>query len=270
MTVPFSRQYELRSKLNGRDYRLFVSLPQAYSDGDTTRYPVLYVLDGNGYSALATETERLLRLRPDISEVIIVGIGYPVSSFRETSVIRWHDYTPSRDVQADSARAVQVGARPGVVEYHSGGGLEFIATLRQEIIPFVEENFRTTRDRGLFGDSLGGLLAAYILFTSPELFSCYAISSPSLWWNKGEIFAFEESYAKNHRAMSARVFLSVGGDEAKERMIEPLDRLVRILRKRAYDTLQITAHTFEGENHNSVGPAALSRGLRILYGLGPP
>ena len=117
-----------------------------------------------------------------VPELIIAGIGYPVSSFSETSIPRWMDYTPSADATADSLRAAQLGSRASGGKLRSGGGPQFVGILRDEIIPFIEAGFRTTRDRGLFGDSFGGLLAAYILVTTPELFSRYALSSPSLWW----------------------------------------------------------------------------------------
>src|SRR5256714_11132508 len=165
LTIPESRQYEFHSKRTGRDYRLFVSLPESYAASDTVRYPVLYVLDGNGFFGVATETHRLLRLRAEVPELIIVGIGYPVSSFSETSIPRWIDYTPSADPTADSLRAAQLGLRAGGGKLRSGGGPQFVAILRDEIIPFVEASFRTIRDRGLLGDSFGGLLAAYILVT---------------------------------------------------------------------------------------------------------
>src|SRR5256714_2135021 len=265
VTIPSSRQHEFHSTRTGRDYRLFVSLPESYTASDTIRYPVLYVLDGNGFFGLATETHRLLRLRAEIPELIIVGVGYPVSSFSETSIPRWMDYTPSGDPTADSLRATQLGSRASGGKLRSGGGPQFVAILRDEIIPFVEASYRTTHDRGLFGDSFGGLLAAYILLTSPELFSRYAVSSPSLWWNNGDIFAREAAYFRTHPALNARLFLSVGADEEKDRMVATVDRLVRILGERHYAGLIMSTHVFEGEDHLSAGPAAVSRSMRFLY-----
>src|SRR5256714_8107822 len=195
----------------------------------------------------------------------IVGIGYPVSSFSETSIPRWMDYTPSADPTADSLRATQLGSRANGGKLRSGGGSQFVAILRDEIIPFVEANYRATRDRGLFGDSFGGLLAAYILVTTPGLFSRYALSSPSLWWNNGDVFGREAGYFRTHPALSARLFLSVGADEEKDRMVAMIDRLARILGERHYDGLIMSTHVFEGEDHVSAGPAAVSRSMRFLY-----
>src|SRR2546423_4493750 len=200
-----------------------------------------------------------------VPELIIAGIGYPVSSFSETSIPRWIDYTPSADPTADSLRAAQLGLRAGGGKLRSGGGPQFVGILRDEIIPFIEASFRTTRDRGLFGDSFGGLLAAYILVTTPALCSRYALSSPSLWWNNGDIFAREATYSRTHPALNARLFLSVGADEEKDRMVATVGRLATILGERHYTGLVMSTHVFEGENHVSVGPAAVSRSMRFLY-----
>src|SRR5438105_14104212 len=137
VTIPSSRQYEFHSKRTGRDYRLFVSLPESYAASDSIRYPVLYVLDGNGFFGIATETHRLLRLRAEVPELIIVGIGYPVSSFSETSIPRWMDYTPSADPTADSLRATQLGSRARSGELRSGGGPQLVGTLRYKSLSLL-------------------------------------------------------------------------------------------------------------------------------------
>ena len=133
VTIPSSRQYEFHSKRTGGNYRLFVSLPESYTANDTVRYPVLYVLDGNGFFGLATETHRLLRLRAEVPELIIVGVGYPVGAFSETSIPRWLDYTPSADATADSLRATQLGSRARSGELRSGGGPQFVEIGRAHV-----------------------------------------------------------------------------------------------------------------------------------------
>jgi len=38
----------ITSKIMGKDYQLYISFPKGYSTKDTTKYPVLFVLDGQG------------------------------------------------------------------------------------------------------------------------------------------------------------------------------------------------------------------------------
>jgi len=266
--IPSSHQYELRARGSGRAYRLFVAVPQGYVESDTTRYPVLYVLDGNDAFPLAVGSARYLQLQHEIPALIIVGIGYPVDFYSETLVPRYLDYTPSADARADSALAPSVAqARPDheLEALHSGGGAEFLAALRADIIPFIEARHRTTSDRGLWGHSFGAAFAMYTMFTAPDLFARYALCSPSLWWNKGDLYGLERAFATSHRNLPARVFVSVGSSEGKQ-MVAGVDSLTRLLQQHAYAGLELTANTFDGETHMSSVPAAISRSLRVLYG----
>jgi predicted alpha/beta superfamily hydrolase len=265
VAIPGTRAFALESMINGRDYRLLVALPESYADGDTTRYPVLYVLDGNTLFGLATDTHRALRIFQEVADVVIVGIGYDAGFFMDTFVSRWTDYTPSRDISADTSFARRFLSDRAESVLRSGGGAQFLQVLRQEVIPFVDARFRTTRDRGLWGHSFGGLFALHVLFEQPDLFARYAISSPSLWWNQQEMIAREANYARDLKALSGRVYLSVGSQEDQQLF----ETFTATLRARGYEHLELASHVFEGETHASVVPAAMSRSLRFLHGITP-
>ena len=51
-TVPRAQQYDIKSRINGETYRIFVSTPFKAEPGK--RYPVFYVIDGNWYFAPAS------------------------------------------------------------------------------------------------------------------------------------------------------------------------------------------------------------------------
>jgi predicted alpha/beta superfamily hydrolase len=82
----------------------------------------------------------------------------------------------------DSAGAVSFGMPREKVR--SGGAPAFLRVLREEILPFVEETYRTSEDRGIAGHSFGGLFAAWMLLEAPDLFRRYGLNSPSLWWER--------------------------------------------------------------------------------------
>src|SRR6476620_763839 len=63
----------IHSTNNGKTYQLFVNLPDNYSPKDTTRFPVLYVLDGYYSFPLVYATKRALGLGGQIENVIIVS-----------------------------------------------------------------------------------------------------------------------------------------------------------------------------------------------------
>ena len=267
VAMPYTRQYDIRSKVNGRDYRLFVAVPPGYAEpGDTTRYRVLYVLDGNVLFPFTVEAHRLPRAGgwqdEEYPEVIIVGIGYPVDQYYlEAADARNVDYTPTRLTAPDTA----CGA---FLRHPSGGGSAFLRVVREEIIPFVDARYRTTGDRGIMGHSHGGTFAMYALFEAPGLFRRFAALSPSLWWDRGVMFGYEASAARERKGLDASVFVSYGSAESPC-IMQPAERMVDSLRARRYNGLDVQIHVFPDENHMTVLPSAIARALRAL-GYDPP
>ncbi|MGB3544957.1 alpha/beta hydrolase [Rubrivirga sp.] len=258
-----THQVDLVSEVNGHPYRLYVAPPEAYAADDTTRYPVLYILDGRRTFPAAITARAFQDIYDGLDDVILVGIGNGEQTFDAWFAHRWRDYTPSANAATDSAVAVQSGQPPETIV--SGGGPDFLRVLREEILPFVDSAYRTTDDRGLTGQSLGGLFAVYALFEAPGLFQRVGIHSPSLWWSDGETFAREAAFAEAHTALPAHVFLSVGSEEG-DAMVPPMERLAEGLRSRGHDGLTVDAVVFADETHTSVVPAQVSRTLRVLYG----
>ncbi len=62
-----------------------------------------------------------------------------------------------------------------------------------ELIPYVNRAYRVDPDdKTIMGLSFSGLFPTYLLFTETDLFEHYVIVSPSLWWDDGVIFCYEE------------------------------------------------------------------------------
>jgi predicted alpha/beta superfamily hydrolase len=147
------------------------------------------------------------------------------------------------------------------VHVQTGGAGRFLQTLRDEIIPLVESDYRALpTDRGLAGYSFGGLFALYALFQSGGLFSKFLAGSPSMW---ASLFEDEEEYAALNTDLPAKLFLTAGSLE--QDLLQPIQHMVDRLRKRAYPNLDVRNYVFEGEGHVSATAAAISRALNLLY-----
>jgi len=271
VTISETEVHMISSSLVDQEFKILVALPHKYKKSDRT-YPVLYMLDANGTFGIMTETVRLLNFTMEMRNMIVVGIGYPVNSFRETMSLRTRDYTPTEDDDAWEKTLKFIPDAPPSLG--TGGAINFLNFIRKELFPFIDDNFRTKpEDRILAGSSLGGLFSLYTLFHQPDSFNRYIIGSPSIWWDKEIMFTYENEYAKNHSDLSARVFMSVGSLEEKEgyqrdaelAMVSNMNKLAKRLRERNYPNLKLTTHVFEDETHISVTPATLSRGIRMVY-----
>ena len=252
-------QHKLSSAVTGLDYELYVSLPKGYKQGDTTRYPVLYVLDGSFMFPVMHAMQLFLAESEETREVIIVGIGYPVPSIMASMQYRTPDYTPSRDTAFERALSAELK-----MTIRSGEAGKFLQALQQEIFPLVEGMYRTG-ERGLAGHSFGALFGAYVLLHQPATFGKYLLSSISMPWDNGVMLKMEEQFFKaKNRPLAAQVFVTVGAEEAFD-MIPAMQKLTAALRARRYQGLLLEERVLPQESHSSAFLTAFNHGLRVLY-----
>lgn len=239
---------EMQSTITGEKYFIQVGLPRSYSDSVET-YPVLYIMDADGAFGTCTEISRLLALGKEVPEIIIVGIAYGVS-FKQYLLNRQRDYTPT-------AVNKYVG---------SGGGKKFLRFIHEELIPFVETQYRVKKsERTICGFSYGGLFVLYTLFHKPEIFNRYLAGSPSFYWDNKIIFKYEQKYFENSLNLPVRLFMSVGSLENQDAYIHPLNQFTQILYSRGYSGLQLHSMILDDETHYSSFGNAFTKGLKWLF-----
>ncbi|MEJ2193624.1 MAG: alpha/beta hydrolase-fold protein [Ignavibacteriaceae bacterium] len=230
------------------DFYIYISLPDGYEES-VQKYPVLYLLDGDIAFGMAASIARYLQFGNTIPELIIVGVGYGALK-KSKGNDRNRDYTISNKRN-----------RPG-----SGGAPKFRKFLEEELIPYIDDEFRTVPDdRTLNGYSLGGLFALYTLFTEPGLFNRYIIGSPHLAWDNFRIFSVQENAFNSIDDINARVFISVGSEQSQETYFEPIDSMVTIIQEKGYPNLKLDTKVFDGGTHLICPPEALTYGLVAVF-----
>lgn len=276
-TIPDSHQWTIQSRLTHRTYQVQVSFPRGY-DTTTVAYQAIYLLDANGQFGMTTEIVRNLSyFDSDSPGLIVVGIGYPVGQFYEAIGPRNFDLTPDRDTVWEASIVEEV---PEAHPATTGGAADFLAFLKEELIPRVESEYRIDHSRRtLIGHSLGGLFALYTLLEDPTAFQQYLVISPSLWWGcsndsticrkdpttpDGWVLRREEELHTAGESLAGRLYLTVGTDETPA-MIEGPRRLVARLESRGYSDLDWTFEMLSGQWHMSIAPVAISNGLRWLH-----
>jgi predicted alpha/beta superfamily hydrolase len=258
------QQYSIKSTITGNTYQLYISLPMNYSAKDSLHYAVLYLLDGNINFPIIHSTRTNQDFCDMLENIIIVGIGYTWDqSFVPWWSGRWTDFTPTPDVKVDTFSGVLKGLNLQKGALQSGGANAFIQSMKKEIMPLIEDKYKTNGDNGIAGHSIGGLFAGYCLLIKPTLFKRYGILSPSFWWDNDKIFEIEKTYSENNQSLPVNVFISVGSLEGK--MVEIVNKFADSLKTHHYKGLTLHEQIFDNEDHVSVIPASLSRTLRVLY-----
>ena len=118
------------------------------------------------------------------------------------------------------------------------------------------------------------LLGAQILFSEPTLFQGYILGSPSLWFDQGYMLAAEARFAQAHRDLPAKVFAYIGAYEAAKPgdrryhqdtdMVRDLATFETQLKSRNYPGFSMTSVVLEDEDHLTVFPSGLTKGLLAI------
>lgn len=253
VTLPNTEIRILHSTINGITYKLSIALPINYALEPGSNFPVLYLLDADYSFPIAKNICDHLAERNNLPSIVLVAIGY--AGPNQYQLNRTRDYTPTQSLQNGYSPEVQK---------NSGGGPNFLNFMESELIPFIEKNFRVNKTRGLVGHSYGGLFANWVLTTKPDLFKKYIIVSPSIWYDNNFLLKSEESYAKTHTDLNARVYMAVGEQENPQMSVD-LSTMAKKLDSRHYKSLNLRSLIVPEENHNTVYPIALTKGLRFIF-----
>ncbi|MES2627774.1 MAG: alpha/beta hydrolase-fold protein [Bacteroidota bacterium] len=247
---------EIHSQELGENRKLNIYLPDGYKAGDTTHYPVIYLLDG-GMDEDFIHISGLVQFNtfPWIQRFpnsILVGI---------VNTDRKRDFT-----------------FPSSIKFHqekipnAGGSAKFRSFLQKELIPFIANRYPVTSDRMLIGQSLGGLFATEILFSQPELFNRFIIVSPSLWWNDASLLHRSILPAVLSPNFDQPVSIYIGvGKEGKvpgnrdATMEGDAETLANYLKNAKKPGVTVFFDFLPGEDHATVGHQAVFNALRMLY-----
>ena len=249
--------HELNSRIFGNTRLVRVWLPPDYDGWGTTRYPVLYLNDGQNLFDPATafggvhwqvgETATRLLAEHKIRPLIIVGI--------DNTKNRAQEYIPykSKDPRVLNAK-----------------GKCYPDFLQREVMPLIEERYPVLKgpeNTGLGGSSLGGLITLYTQLSTPGVFGRLLIESPSLFVANRKIL----DECRRFRNWPTRVYLGMGmretGNAEKDaKIVGDVRELETILREGGLDDRRLKVRIEEGASHNEAAWAArFPQALGFLY-----
>ena len=152
VSITVATSYTIESKILGEDRTVLVHLPDGYADNQV-RYPVLIVLDGSPFMTLLASASLIDR---SIPEFVIAAVPN-VDRLRDLSHENIGEIWPT-----------------------SGGAERFLSFLTDELVPWIDAEFRTTGYRVIVGGSAAGRFAAFALLKAPTVFDAAISRSPAL------------------------------------------------------------------------------------------
>lgn len=194
--------------------RVRVVLPPGYHAHSRTRYPTLYINDGQDMEAVGVEeTVADLERRQLIRPMIVVAVDMPRDRMAGYGV-------------SDRAKGVSVVAptKYGPVGANAQAYSQWLVNV---VVPRVDAQWRTRRDPGsrwLLGWSLGAINAFSVGWQYPRVFGAVGAFSPSFWLatDSTDARTLEQTriaHALIERAPApqhSRFFIEVGDAEEKD------------------------------------------------------
>jgi predicted alpha/beta superfamily hydrolase len=178
--------------------KIWALLPHDYDKTDE-RYPVMYLQDAQNlfneeakYGNWEIDKKLAVMSEYKIGKIIIIAIEH---------------------AEEDRIKEYNVGK----TVLGKGQGKKYIRFVTDTLKPYVDEHFRTKKEReftGIGGSSMGGLVSIFSGLKNPEVYGKLMIFSPSLW----VVPELEINPGKANLA-DTKIYLYAGGNES-ETMIE--------------------------------------------------
>jgi hypothetical protein len=235
---------QIHSDILGEDRVFLVCLPGGYKE-ESLSYPVLFVLYGDqvrGYFAEAVHVVNRLSEEGSIPKMILVGVA---------NVDRYRDLSP-----------IGRRGRPSGIE-------PFRRFVAEELVPFVESEYRTKDYRVLIGPQAGAAFGLHTLAQRQGLFGAFILENP-----------FRSSPVHEALMVSVQDLLDEGlpsytflqitvpgreGHFDKTAEVEYMRGFERLVAEKEPPNLTLIAHYIQ-KNQDFIPSLKVKEGLRTLFG----
>lgn len=229
-------QDTVSSKVLDEERLISIYLPKNYESSEK-KFPVLYLLDGYVSLQVVTTAVDLLSHSFKIPQMIVVAIH---------NVDRIRDFAP-----------VYVEEYP-----NSGGGDKFLEFISNELIGYMDTNYKSADFKVFIGMSGGGGFVTYSFISKPEVFNSYIAISPYLQWYDNYIVKLASKKQLQKFNSQKHFYMTVGNEPE---YFNALDEFAQLVENKGDKTLNFKYEKFFDENHWSIPYLGTYYGLRHTF-----
>ena len=256
----------IHSDILNEDRIVLIYVPNSNTGNscDKTRYPVLYLLDGDSFFHSFTGMVQYLGAIGKMPEMTVVAIA---------NTDRTRDLTPTHSTSWSDGEQDTVHFR------NSGGGGKFISFIQKELIPYIDTHYNTEPYRMFVGHSLGGLMVITTLINNPELFNSFVAIDPSVWWDnktvmkQAAVALKQKDYTGKHLFFASANTMNKGMDTTRVKVdtvngnvhVRDNFQFREILRENQNNNLEWIWKYYDDDNHPSIPLIAEYDALRSLF-----
>ena len=219
--VTIGINYTIKSTILNQDREIQVYLPDSYTTSKEA-YPVLYILDGQWFFTNGVAIQKSLRTPGAIPEMIVVGIK---------------NENPLRRTLFSSENK------------------KFTSFLKDEVIKFIDDKFRTTNERIIYGWEAAAYYISKLILEEKDLFQGAIITDGGY---------ASEKLVENFKS-DGDVYLYIANSKRDIYYIESTEEFNRILKRYNPKNLLWKYELFNDEVHETMPHLAMYKGIMYYY-----
>jgi len=223
----------LDSKVLGEKRNLLVHLPDDYT-GSNKHYPVLYLVDGGRHFNHAIVATQLLEKQQRVPELIIVAIS--------NNDVMDHEPEPKHGMK------------------------KFSLFVKNEVMTYVDKNYRTTGLNTLFGHTRAGWFTVELLASHPELFKNYISASAPLQYDEVNIYNKILANSKKTKTQQKSLYLALANEAQETKLYtDAFNNFVKLLTENPPKNLDWHSEFLAKNTHMTTSLPALYNGLIHVF-----
>jgi predicted alpha/beta superfamily hydrolase len=190
-----------------------------------------------------------------IPKMIVVGI---------TNTKRTRDLTPTESI-------INYFGKPDTSANSwmkpSGGNEQFLQFIQEELMPYIETNYKTQPFKIFAGHSFGGIASINCMLTHPDMFSAYIAISPSFWWDNEYVLKLADKKLKKASVLNKILFYSDASEGVRDSSSyhSNLLKFDSLLMNKALKGLDYKYKYYPTETHMTEPIVAYYDALRFIY-----
>jgi predicted alpha/beta superfamily hydrolase len=231
------------SKVLNEQRKIKICLPEEYKPDSNAKYDVVYIIDGETHFDDFLFIYKFTKHEKFLPPLILIAL--PNTSTSEGNM-RDRDFLPEKTTDNEKA----------------GGANNFIAFLKNELIPYINKKLPTSGENSLFGHSLGGVFTMYVLLKEPGLFTNYYCSDPAFPWNNRRIISMAAETFKSSTELNKTLWI-IGVEETYRNV--GIAKMDTVLKAMAPKGLHWKTSIYPNETHMSVRLKGIYDGLKYAY-----
>ena len=230
----------VRSDILREERPILVRLPRGYEQSDS-QYPVLFILDAehDEHFKRSVDITKSLADSGEIPRMIIVGVEN-TNRLRDMNV-------PAFEYRGESI---------------VGGADNFLKFIEEELVTFIDDNYRTAHSRILFGASASATFSIFTMVSYPAVFDAYIASSPSFFVNYEIINSNTRKFFASQKHHNQLFFMNLGTEDITKRVTQT-KAYAALIKQLAPIEFKWELRVMDGDGH--VPETSLKDGLEMIF-----